>query len=215
MNQRQKEIVEIYNSIRSRIETQLESFRRIWIEFDDKDIFAELVFCLLTPQSRAKSCWIAVNNLRKKNLLFNGCYNDINMELNLVRFKNRKTEYILLSRNLFITDGKISLKNSINQLDNVYSKRDWLVERIKGFGYKEASHFLRNIGFSENIAILDRHILKNLRLSRVIDEIPDSLSKKRYIDMENRMKDYATDIRIPLNHLDFVFWYMETGDVFK
>ena len=72
-----------------------------------------------------------------------------------------------------------------------------------------------NIGFGENIAILDRHILKNLRLSRVIDEIPDSLSKKRYIDMENRMKDYATDIRIPLNHLDFVFWYMETGDVFK
>ena len=82
-------------------------------------------------------------------------------------------------------------------------------------GYKEASHFLRNIGFADDLAILDRHILKNLKIFGIIDEIPKSLSKKKYIEIEEKMRNLANEVNIPLSHLDLLFWSKETGEIFK
>ena len=84
-----------------------------------------------------------------------------------------------------------------------------------GIGYKEASHFLRNIGYGEDIAILDRHILKNLKLLNVISDIPASLSKKQYLLIEKKMKQFSKKINISLSHLDLLLWYREAGEVFK
>ena len=97
----------------------------------------------------------------------------------------------------------------------MYDKRDWLVSNVDGIGYKEASHFLRNIGFTDEITILDRHILKNLSLYGVIEEVPGSLSKKRYLDIEKSMIRFSEMLNIPVSHLDFILWFKETGDVFK
>ena len=63
-------------------------------------------------------------------------------------------------------------------------------------GYKEASHFLRNIGLGYDIAILDRHILKNLKLFNVIDEIPSSISKKKYFEIEEKMRNFSKKIKL-------------------
>ncbi len=93
--------------------------------------------------------------------------------------------------------------------------REWLVENVKGYGYKEASHFLRNIGLGADLAILDRHILKNLKSAGVIRQIPKSLNRKNYLDVEERMRKFARKVRIPLDHLDLVLWYKEAGEVFK
>ena len=82
-------------------------------------------------------------------------------------------------------------------------------------GYKEASHFLRNIGFADYLAILDRHILKNLKIFGIIEEIPKSLSKKKYLEIEEKMRNLANEVNIPLSHLDLLFWSKETGEIFK
>jgi N-glycosylase/DNA lyase len=84
-----------------------------------------------------------------------------------------------------------------------------------GFGLKEASHFLRNIGSEFDLAILDRHIIKNLLRYGVIDEIPKSLTKKQYLMIEERMKKFSKKIGIPLAELDLLFWSEETGEIFK
>ena len=86
---------------------------------------------------------------------------------------------------------------------------------FKGIGYKEASHFLRNIGFGKEIAILDRHILKNLVLFNVIDEVPKSITKKYYHEIEDKLLNFADAINISPDHLDFLLWYKEAGEVFK
>ena len=93
--------------------------------------------------------------------------------------------------------------------------RKWLVENVKGYGYKEASHFLRNIGLGEDLAILDRHILKNLKRAKAIPEVPKSMSERRYLEIEDGMKAFSDYLGIPLCHLDLVLWYMETGEIFK
>ena len=182
---------------------------------DDEDIFRELVFCILTPSSRARSAEKAVKNLLQKDLLFNGTVSQIAGELNIVRFRNNKAKYIDLAKKLFTVGGKIILKEKISAFESVYDKREWLVPNVKGIGYKEASHFLRNIGFGGEIAILDRHILKNLHACSLIDEIPGSLSRNKYLYIEKQMVGFSKRLEIPLGHLDFVLWYKETGDIFK
>ena len=93
--------------------------------------------------------------------------------------------------------------------------REWLVSNLKGIGYKEASHFLRNIGMGKNIAILDRHILKNLQKHGAIKEIPKSLTPKKYVEIENQMRDFSRKVKIPMEEIDLLFWSEETGEVFK
>jgi N-glycosylase/DNA lyase len=110
---------------------------------------------------------------------------------------------------------KISIKPRLSSFDSIYACRDWLVQNIRGLGYKEASHFLRNIGLGEDIAILDRHILRNLAMIGLIEDIPNSMSKKKYLQIEKEMDKFARQIRIPLPHLDLLFWYKETGKIFK
>lgn len=211
-----KETKELYLPIKNKIRSRLNEFKRIWKSGNDEDIFAELVFCLLTPQSKAKSCDDAVGCLLERDLLLKGNKSQIAKELRgKVRFHNTKAKHIVEARKIFSERGKLSLKKMLVQFNDPKETREWLVENIKGLGYKEASHFLRNIGKGENLAILDRHIMKNLYLFGVINELPTSLSKKRYLEIEKRMREFAVNVKIPLSHLDLLLWYKETGEVFK
>ncbi|MBE0426122.1 MAG: N-glycosylase/DNA lyase [Nitrospirae bacterium] len=217
------QLKKLYRLKKREIISRLKEFSKIWTYGNDEEIFTELAFCILTPQSRAKSCWDAIVRLKEQDLLLKGNPAQIRQRLNCVRFRNKKAEYIVKARNLFMTSSHIHenppfpplLKPLLSMFTDIYECRDWLVENIKGMGYKEASHFLRNIGFWRNIAILDRHILKNLKLLNVIEEIPEALSRKKYLQIEKRMADFAMKTGIPLHHLDLLLWYKETGEIFK
>lgn len=193
---------------------RLGEFGQVMKEGGEDRIFAELVFCILTPQSRAKLCWAAVESLMSKDLLLKGGREEIVRELSGVRFKYRKAEYIIAAREEFIDNGELDIREKIIGL-GVEERRDFLVRKVKGIGYKEASHFLRNVALSEDMAILDRHVLRSLRSLGVIEEIPRSLSRKRYLEIEEKMKDFAEEFCIPMSHLDLTLWYRETGEVFK
>jgi N-glycosylase/DNA lyase len=208
------EIQEIYSKIKSEITSRINDFKNIWINGTQLDIFIELVFCILTPQSKAIMADKIITNLKSKNLFFCDDINILSAELNLVRFKNNKAKYIFEARKLFTQNKNVIIKNKINP-ENIIQSRDWFVTNVKGIGYKESSHFFRNIGFGEKIAILDRHILKNLLNLEVIDKIPETLTSNKYLEIENKLIDFSTKIKIPADHLDFVLWYKEAGLVFK
>ena len=209
------EIKKLYLSVQDEIRARLDGFKRLWEKGSEEDVFAELVFCILTPQSGAKLCWDAVKKLADKNLLLKGSKNQILKELEGVRFKYKKAEYVVEARKQFLTEGKISIKLQISGFSDVYDAREWLAQNVNGIGYKEASHFLRNIGVGENLAILDRHILKNLKLFGVIEKIPNSISRKKYLEIEKKIRKLAEKVKIPMSHLDLVLWYKETGEIFK
>lgn len=202
-----------YSEKKHKIKQRLKTFDSLR-EADDKDIFSELCFCILTPQSRAVYCEDAIRELRNSGLLFKGTRRAVRQKLKKVRFPNNKTDYLIYVRGLFGNGDGIDIKKKLNAND-IPGTRDWLVRNIKGLGYKEASHFLRNVGFGKDIAILDVHILRNLKKYKVIREIPSSISKKAYLDIENRMRKFAEKINIPLEELDLLFWSSETGFIFK
>ncbi len=198
----------LYKEKEKKIKERLKYFKSNYNS--EEKIFHEFIFCLLTPQSKAKFCWECVENLIKKNKLKNGNEKAILCELNKVRFKYTKAKHIILARRKF-SEVIYNLKHN----KDAFVLREWLVKNIKGYGYKEASHFLRNIGFTENFAILDRHILKNLKEAGVIKSIPKTLTKKIYFDIENKIKKFSKKTGIPLGALDLLFWSKETGEIFK
>ncbi len=183
-------------------------------EGNESSLFAELCFCLCTPQSKAKACDTAVKSLTKSGDLLNGSEEQIKKHLLKagVRFHHNKSRYIVNAR-IFFTEQ--SLKSKILSETKLSDLREWLVKNVKGLGMKESSHFLRNIGIYGNLAILDRHILKNMVKYKIIRNIPKSLTKKKYLHLEKKLNKFAEKIKIPSEELDLLFWSEETGEVFK
>ena len=210
-----EEIKRVYYIKQKEIEKRLNEFEEIWNVRNDEDIFAELIFCILTPQSKAITCSYAVERICQDKLFLRGNSKQIANRLYDIRFKNKKAMFIVEARNRFIKDGKISIKSKIKKFGNAIKAREWLVQNIKGFGYKEASHFLRNIGHGEELAILDRHVLKNLESLGIIKETPKNFQRNKYYEIENLMGNFARRINIPIDHLDLLLWCKETGRIFK
>lgn len=213
-------LLQLYELKKDEIKKRVREFGKVWTRSERK-IFAELCFCLCTPQSKAEVCDKVISKLEKNKLLFTGNKKQIRPFLNSVRFAKNKTDYIIKARDLFTKKGKLKLKKRIKikkrikSFNDIQELRDWLVKNVNGLGYKEASHFLRNIGLGKELAILDRHILKNLKKYRVIEEIPKSLTRKRYLEIEKKMKEFSKKINIPLAELDLLFWSKETGKIVK
>lgn len=206
----------LYNKIKNEIISRFEDFDRIYKNASEEEIFYELCFCICTPQTKAVNADKAIKKLIEKNLLLKGSSSEIAPYLKgLVRFHNNKAKYIVEARNKFLNEsGRIEIKKYILSKGNKQI-RDFFYNSIIGLGLKESSHFLRNIGLGEDIAILDRHILKNLQLLSVINDIPKSLTPKIYFEIEKKLEDFSKNINIKMSHLDFVFWYNEAGKVFK
>ena len=204
---------DLYKSLKDRITNRLQEFEELWSNGDNKHAFTELAFCIFTPQSSAKACWDAILRLKEKGLLFKGRPEELVPEMKRVRFSRKKSEFLVLARENFY--NSFNLKDKIESFSDSYQRREWLVKNVKGYGYKEASHFLRNVGFAENLAILDRHILKNLVKNKVIDEVPKSMTKSVYLGIEKKMQQFALEQDIRMDHLDLLFWYMEAKDIFK
>lgn len=209
-----EEVKRVYSKFKGEIEYRLKEFKSIGKNAAPEELFTELSFCILTPQSKAKLCWEAVLEMQKKGILLKGTKKEVNKELQKVRFKNRKAEYLFEARNKFFCENN-SIYSNIKKMKNPSELRKYLVKNVKGIGWKEASHFLRNIGLGANIAILDRHIIRNMIELKVLEEYPKNLSEKNYEKIEEKMKKLSKDLDIPIDTLDLVFWAKETGEVFK
>ncbi|MDJ0269835.1 MAG: N-glycosylase/DNA lyase [Aigarchaeota archaeon] len=212
MNKRKaEEIRRAYTAKRGEIIARLNAFKRVRNQ-DIWEIFAELCFCICTPQTRARAADRAITHLKETGLLRNGGEEEISRALREagVRFHRTKAHNIILAREKIGEIRKIILNNPLN----AYEARELLVSSIRGLGMKEASHFLRNIGYSK-LAIIDRHILRNLLELGAIREIPRSISKKRYLELESIFMKTAHKLGIPSDSLDLVMWSLKTGEVFK
>ena len=185
------------------IKSKLASFKSL----SEKQKFQEFMFCLLTPQSNAQKCWQAVEEISKLPSL-----NQKNVSQILskkTRFHNTKTKRIIEA-----FDNWQNIRQFLGN-NNVRELRNWLAENVKGIGLKEASHFLRNIGKSNNqVAILDRHILKNLKEIKIIKD-EKIKNKKDYFEKEKKFIEFSEKIGIPLDELDLLFWSKENGEIFK
>ncbi len=208
---RPAEIKTLYLHLKPEIERRLDDFRRIRERGDEREMFAEMLFCTLTPQSKAKVCWKAVECLLDGSIY--GSERKITECLVGVRFKYTKARRIMALRERF-PEGK-GIKDIMDSFEGPHAAREWVVKNIDGYGYKEASHFLRNTGYGLELAILDRHILRNLVSAGAIDVMPSSLTRRKYMEIEEKMRNFSEKTEIPMPALDLIFWYEGAGEIFK
>jgi N-glycosylase/DNA lyase len=190
--------------MRNQIKQRLKEFQNL----SEEKIYQEFLFCLLTPQSQAQRCWSAVLELSNLSEFTQSSVSKILKSK--TRFHNTKTKRILQAPKTFE-----KIKPLLQNQKDIKSLRNSISKEVNGYGLKESSHFLRNIGFSNNkIAILDRHILKNLHSQKLIPE-PKIKSQKNYLEIEEIFLDYAKSLKIPADELDLILWSKENGEIFK
>jgi len=195
------------SAVKKIIDARIKEFRRIGRK-PSPVWFTELCFCILTANSTAERC-IDVHTKVGKGFL-NLPQSRLQRELKSYgcRFHTKRAGYIAGARKY---GGK--LKSVITSFDNPLDARDWLVKNIKGIGYKEASHFLRNIGY-DGLAIIDFHIIDVLEKNRLIRR-PKTLTRAKYLEIEKVLKRLADRMKLTLAELDLYLWYLETGKILK
>ena len=201
-----------YLNLKDQIDKKQQSFLSVW---HNDQVFTELTFCICTPQSKAKAGFKASERLKDVQLIEYNRYliEDI-LGSSGVRFKKNKTKYLLEAYEKYSKNIKNVIYEKVIELGEP-GTRNWIAENIKGLGMKEASHFLRNIGYGKNVCILDRHILRELERHGVIST-PEKFDKTAYLDIEEKMIAFAHELNIPVFALDFVFWAdTHNGELFK
>jgi N-glycosylase/DNA lyase len=192
----------ISNLVNSRITEFKELHKK-----SDEELFKELCFCILTANFNAEKSIKIQNEIGECFLTSSG--EELAKKLKDLghRFPNTRAHYITES-----SKCKDHLKKIIDS-NNGEELREWIVNNMKGLGYKEASHFLRNIGFGD-FAIIDFHIIDLLARYNLIEK-PKALTRKRYLEIENLLKEIAKKSDLSLAELDLYLWYMETGKILK
>jgi len=200
--------------MRPQIRARLKEFEEYY-KGDDLAIFKELCFCILTANTSAKmgiTCIEAAGDeiltasLEELQGVLCGRY----------RFWKVRPAYILHTRDYLKREFGFRIKDKIESMPDHEERRDFFAHNkgIKGLGYKEASHFLRNIGF-KGYAILDKHIVNLMFELGVLDDNTRPANRKRYIEIEDKLRLFARDIKIDFDELDLVLWSYKTGVVLK
>lgn len=206
---------ETHTARRDEIAARLAEFRAVWDAKSDALLFQELVFCIFTANASARMGLRSVEAI--KNILSDGTQNDFARILTGVhRFPNARAAYIAVTRDFLQIDCDLRLREKLESFADPFERRDWLAQtrEIKGLGYKEASHFLRNVGF-RGYAILDKHILNCLAELGFIQEPKPPANRKQYLAIEAILKDFAIRLEIDFDELDLVLWSIKTGEILK
>ena len=197
--------------VRKMVEDRVDEFRCVH-EMDSQKWYEELVYCLLTAYSSASMGQRCLDALLGGGLM-EGSVEDIRACLveEGHRFANRRAEYIYDTREM-----APRIKGVIQGFDDPMDARQWLVENVKGLGWKEASHYLRNVGYF-GLAIIDRHILSNMVEHGLIteEESRKGLTKRRYHAYEGVLEKVALRLGMAPGELDLYLWYRKTGKVLK
>ncbi|MBE7516992.1 MAG: N-glycosylase/DNA lyase [Chloracidobacterium sp.] len=210
-----QQIKRIHAERREEICRRLDEFAVIGRSGTDHDLWAEMVFCFFTGGCSAAMGIRALEAVR--HLLMSGTQEQLAAALSGVhRYPNARSRYIVASREFLTADCNMKLRKRLNSFASDIERRDWLVNEkgIKGLGYKEASHYLRNIGF-RGYAILDKHILNSLSELKIIEAPKPPNNRSKYLSIENRLRDFAISLKIDLDELDLVLWSMRTGKILK
>jgi N-glycosylase/DNA lyase len=195
------------SEINQSIQLKIREFSKIKDQSLDK-IFGELCFCIMTANCSAEKC---IEVQAKIGVGFqNLAEEDLSQKLKMYgyRFPNIRARYIVKAR-----EYQKELIAKINKNNNLKELREWVVKNIKGIGYKEASHFLRNIGYI-GFAIIDFHVIDLLVKFNLIEK-PKTLTKTKYLEIEALLSKIAEKLNLNLGELDLFMWYLETGKVLK
>ena len=208
-------IKKAHRTRRKEIRARLDEFSAIWKHGSDTQLLEEMVFCFFTGGCSAR---MGLNSLEavRPILLTADQPTLANALVGSHRYPNARSKYVVHSRDFLREHYGLELRKKLQSFDCRFDRRDWLVREkgIKGLGYKEASHYLRNIGF-KGYAILDKHVLNCLAELKIIEDPKPPNTRTKYLNVEEKLKQLTEMTQIDFDELDLVLWSMKTGVILK
>lgn len=202
---------------RNEIRSRLVEFEEVWRRGSDARLWEELVFCIFTAGASARMGLSAIEAVRP--LLASGRRQQMTRALvkaRAHRYPSSRPGYVVVTRDYLQRHFDMRIGERLTSFADPIERRDWLASepQIKGLGYKESSHFLRNVGF-KGYGILDKHVLRCLTEVGVIDSVKPPSTRRKYLETEAKMRQFARDVKIDFDELDLVLWSMRTGEILK
>jgi len=188
-------------------------------------LWRELVACILGSQVRYESCLTALRHLGSHGLLnvplsikspfllerlieqgLKYCSCKVSPPCPQYRFPRLRANHLRRTIENIYLQGN-TLRRVLASADSEIQARDLLTAYAVGLGPKQASLFLRNTGFADNLAILDRHVLNYMAILGLLRKpISHIRSVAEYEEVEARLQDYALTFSISVGVLDTAIW---------
>jgi N-glycosylase/DNA lyase len=210
-------VVATHRARKKEIDKKLSEFDEVWRKGSDARLWEELAFCIFTAGASARMGLNSIEAVRE--LLLDGESDEMTEALKKAgahRFPVARPRYIVTTRAYFRANFDMALRKRLRSFADPLERRDWLAQEkeIKGLGYKESSHFLRNIGVKGH-AILDKHVMRCLAEIGVVDSPRPPSNRKNYLEVEQKFLQFAKEIKVNCDELDLVLWSMKTGEILK
>lgn len=208
--------------------------RKKWTETQEKSLWHELCFCILSSNILYEQAFSATGHLAGKNFLEPKWLIEDNNSQQILAYELSKPVYLpnkkdgsfskyrfpnVRAKNIvesakYIYSERSSLKQILLNAETEVDARDTIVDNISGVGLKESSHFLRNIGYSSNLAIIDVHIVSFLQYLKLENDVVKNITPKKYYELENKMREMAAFYGLNLSVLDNAIWhYVKSNDL--
>lgn len=183
-------------------------------DMDEYDQRLELVACILGSQVRYEAANKALAQLEDIGLIdddrwidpideaFEGeVYDQLSQGY---RFPRARARQLAGARNALASKR---LGKRLGEASDPRSMRERLVDGIPGLGPKQASMFLRNIGWSYELAILDTHVLRFMAMKKLLPSSTANVSTVRSYERTERIAiTYANAIGYQVGYLDWAIW---------
>jgi len=203
-------------------------YNRTWETFHENELFHEITASILGSQVQFETANYYARNLYEKGLtnidwinnnpneFEDEVYNTLssspcvqpNVRKKIFRYRYPKLRANHIRRTAESVYGKgDSFKGILSQCCDSRVARKKVMEKTVGIGPKQASLFLRNIGFSDDLAILDTHILRYMFILKLNSQSIRNVPRINDYEMvERKLMHYAFQMNHKLANLDMAIW---------
>ena len=188
----------------------------------EEELWEELICCVLSSQITYEIARAYAKHLIDKRLIGHELpIKDLNkIEISVrnvlrtpIKIENRKVSYRfpnIRARQIAdihqtVNNYGTSLSNILYSVNDPHDLREFLINHFSGIGPKQASMFIRNIGFSYDLAILDKHVINYMQVTNMCKNIGIP-GKKEYLSVEAELVKYASDIGYKVGFVDWAIW---------
>lgn len=205
-----------------------DSALRNWQSMTEEELLYEAAVCIFSSQMLFEMAVATADRLREQGLIRTHLQGSANaFEQHIVsalseplpipnpddtqrwvrpRFKNRLASLLTMTI-VEIYGQSRTIRDFLLSACSANEARRMLARHIWGFGPKQASLFLRRVGYCADLAVLDIHILDYLQLARGISISPSKLGRLSfYEEIEEKFKEIAADFGHSLGCVDLATW---------
>ena len=198
-----------------------------FIEMTESQLVKELLVCILGSGVRHDISVSYVTGIIQSNLLTKKkiLNNEIQLAIREIlqspvnsctgnsvyrRYRYPKRGAKFISHSIFNIYYKYrSLNKLVNSDLDVFTLRRELIYLCPGIGPKQASHFLKNIGYTDEVAILDRHIIRYMELAGENNEIRFKIATiDKYEEIEKRFISLINKFQYSVSVVDQAMWFV-------